>query len=666
MRVFFTLCLAAAAARAQQATGVDLGALNRNVDPCANFYQYACSGWMTANPLPADASRWGRFDALQDQNRLLLNNVLEAAAGDRANRSATEQKIGDFYAACMDEKNLDARGLEAIQRDLNRIAVIQDRKEIAGLVVYMFRIGSNPFFRFGSEQDAKDSSRVIAVLDQAGLGLPDRDYYLRTDAKSVELRNKYVAHIQAVFELLGSSSSDAQKKAAAVFAIELELAKGSLDRVSRRDPEKVYHMRTVAELSALAPAVDWAKFFESLGAPAIESLNVAVPDFARTVNTVLGQRPLEDLKTYLTWDLVRDNSLFLPASFRQASFDFYEKTLKGAKEMRPRWKQCVDLTDQQLPDALGKMFVEKTLGDAGKKRTQQMVAAIEKALEKDIRALDWMTPKTKDQAILKLHGVTNKIGNKDTWLDYAGVQIARSDPYANTARTSTFDLARQLAKIGKPVDKTDWGMSQPTVNAYYDAQHNDVNFPAGILQPPFYDNKMDEAVNYGAIGAVIGHELTHGFDDQGRQFDAKGNLRDWWTEEDAKAFEQRADCLVNQYSGYSPVEGANLNGKLTLGENTADNGGLRIAYMALMDKFGGKQPHKIDGFTAEQRFFLGWAQVWCQNVTEETSRLRAQIDPHAPGEFRVNGVVSNMPEFQKAFACRVNQPMVRGPACRVW
>jgi len=666
MRIFLALCLTGAAAYAQKAPGFDLGALNRNVDPCANFYQYACGGWMTANPLPGDASRWGRFDALQDRNRLLLNNVLEAASADRPNRSATDQKIGDFYAACMDEKNLETRGLEAIQRDLNRIAVIQDRQDITELVVYMFRIGSWPFFRFGSEQDARDSTRVIAVMDQAGLGLPDRDYYLKTDEKSVELRNRYRAHVETVFTLLGLPPAEAQKKAAAVLAIETELAKGSLDRVSRRDPEKLYHKMRVAELAALAPAFAWEKFFESLGTPEIESLNVAVPDFARTMNRVLEQQPLEDLKTYLTWDLVRDNALFLPAPFQQASFEFYEKTLRGAKEMRPRWKRCVDLTDQQLPDALGKTFVDKTLGEAGKKRTQQMVAAIEKALEKDIRGLDWMTPKTKEQAIVKLHGVTNKIGNKNKWLDYATVQIVRNDPYANTARTSTFELARQLAKIGKPVDKTDWDMSQPTVNAYYDPQHNDINFPAGILQPPFWDNQVDDAVNFGAIGAVIGHELTHGFDDQGRQFDAKGNLRDWWTGEDAKAFEQRADCLVKQYGEYSPVEGVSLNGKLTLGENTADNGGLRLAYMALKDTLGSKEPPKTDGFSAEQRFFLGWAQVWCLNVTEEASRLRAQTDPHSPGEFRVNGVVSNMPEFQKAFACRASQPMVRGPACRVW
>ena len=627
---------------------------------------------MTGNPLPGDASRWGRFDALQDRNRLLLNNVLEAASADRANRTATDQKIGDFYAACMDEKNIEARGLEAIQRDLNRIAVIQDRKEITDIVIYLFRLGSYPFFRFGSEQDAKDSTHVIAGMDQGGLGLPDRDYYLKTDEKSVDLRNKYLTHLQTIFALLNSPPAEAQKKAAAVMAIETELAKGSLDRVSRRDPEKIYHKMTVAELSALAPQFDWVKLFQDLGAPPIQSLNVAVPDFFHALDAVLRQQPMEDLKTYLTWNLIRANILFLPASFQQASFEFYDKTLRGAKEMRARWKRCVDITDQQLPDALGKTFVDKTLGDAGKKRTQQMVAAIEKALEKDIRSLDWMTPKTKEQAIVKLHGITNKIGNKNKWLDYAGVQIVRNDPYTNSARASTFELARDLAKIGKPVDKTEWGMSQPTVNAYYDPQHNDVNFPAGILQPPFYDNKMDDAVNYGAIGAVIGHELTHGFDDEGRQFDAKGNLRDWWTAKDGKAFEQRTDCLVNQYSGYSPVNDAAgqpifLKGKLTLGENTADNGGVRMALAAYKKSLAGKTPAVIDGFTPEQRFFLGYAVSRCENVTDEYSRILVDTDPHSPGKFRLIGAVTNMPEFWDAFSCKAGQPMVRGEnACRVW
>jgi len=666
MRVLALLCLGAATGFAQQASGFDPGALNRNVDPCVNFYQYACGGWMAANPLPGDQSRYGRFDALQERNRTLLKGVLEAAAANQGKRTSIEQKIGDYYAACMDEKTIETKGLAPLKPDLNRVAAISDRSKITAVMTHMYLIGSPAFFRFGSEQDAKDSSQVIPVVDQGGLSLPDRDYYLKTDEKSVDIRNKYVALVQQIFGMLGSSTAEAQKKAAAVLAIETELAKGSLDRVSRRTPEKIYHKLTVAELVSLAPAFDWARFFNDVGAPRMDSLNVAFPPFARAFNNILTLQPLDDVKTYLTWTLVRESVPFLPAAFQQANFEFFDKTLRGAKEMRARWKRCVDLTDGQLPDALGKKFIETTLGEEGKKRTAQMVDAIEKALERDVQSLDWMTAATKEQAIVKLHAITNKIGNKEKWLDYSSVRIGRDDAYGNGARASEFEQARQLAKIGKPVDKNDWDMSQPTVNAYYDAQLNDINFPAGILQPPFWDNKMDDAVNYGAIGAVIGHELTHGFDDQGRQFDAQGNLRDWWTQEDAKAYKERSDCLVNQYSGFSPVPGVNLNGQLTLGENTADNGGMRLAYMALMDSIKDKQPDKTDGFTADQRFFLGWGQIWCQNVTEEASRLRAQNDPHSPGEFRVNGVVSNMPEFQKAFACRANQPMVRGPACRVW
>ena len=566
----------------------------------------------------------------------------------------------------MDQKTVDRKGLGPLQPELDAINGMKARSEVAVVVARMFRMGYDPFFRFSSEQDAKDSTQVIAGLDQGGLGLPDRDYYLKTDEKSADLKSKYEAMLRKLFELAGSSVEESARKTAAVIAIETELAKGSLDRVSRRDPEKVYHKLPLAELEALSPNFNWAAFLKGIDAPRIDSLDVAFPPFVRAFDSVVLLQNLDDVKTYLTWNLLRSSVGFLPMTFQETIQGFYEITLRGSKELRPRWKRCVDETDGQLPDALGLTFVQKTLGEAGKRRTQQMVAAIEKAMERDIKALDWMTPKTKEQAVTKLHAVMNKIGSKAHWLDYGGTRIARDDAYGNSAQTNEFDLRRQLAKIGKPVDKTDWQMSQPTVNAYYDPQENDINFPAGILQPPFWDSKMDDAVNYGAIGAVIGHELTHGFDDQGRQFDAQGNLRDWWTEADAKAFEQRAECIVNQYSGYSPVEGVNLNGKLTLGENTADNGGVRLAYMALMESLTGKQQKKVDGFSPEQRFFLGFAQVWCQNVTEQAARLRAQTDPHSPGEYRVNGVVSNLPEFQKAFACRVGQPMVRGPACRVW
>lgn len=669
MRVIFLSILAATAAFAQ--SGFDILSLNRAADPCGNFFQYACGGWMKANPIPGDASRWGTFDALQERNRILLQSVLEAASADKPGRSAIDQKIGDFYAACMNDGVLDKQSMDTFQRDLNRISVIANKGELPELVVTMYKLGAPPFFRFSSEQDAKNSAQMIAGIDQGGLGLPDRDYYFKTDEKSADTRKQYVAHLTRIFELLGRDNASAQRGANAVMTIETVLAEGSLDRVSRRDPENIYHKLTVEELKKLAPAFDWPAFFSGLGAPSFASLNVAVPQFFEAFNKVIADQPLENIKDYLAWMLVDQNSVMLNSAIRQEQFNFYEKYLRGSKEMRARWKTCVDLTDGLLPDALGQAFIAKTIGTEGARRTQELVAALERALEADIKTLDWMTDETKVKAIEKLHKITNKVGNQAKWLDYANVRVAREDAYGNAARASQSDMARELAKIGQPVDKTEWHMSQPTVNAYYDPQANDINFPAGILQPPFYTVTADDAINFGGIGAVIGHELTHGFDDEGRQFDGDGNLRDWWTEADAKAFEQRANCLVDEYAGFSPVKDVNLNGKLTLGENTADNGGLRIAYMALQEKLAaattaGKAPEKIDGFSPEQRFFLGWAQVWCQNITDEQLRLRAQTDPHAPAEFRVNGVVSNMPEFAKAFSCRLDQPMVRGKSCRVW
>jgi endothelin-converting enzyme/putative endopeptidase len=657
----------AAFAAAQKSPGFDPSALDRTADPCVDFYQFACGGWMAANPVPPDQSRWGRFDALQERNRDILKKILETAARPSPNRSALDQKIGDFYAACMDEGAINARGAAPLKPDLDRIAALSSKAALPDVVASLYRTGTLPFFRFGSSPDAKNSTQMIADLDQGGLGLPDRDYYFKTDEKSVEIRKQYVAHVQKMFELLGTKPEAAAKKAQAVMDIETALAKGSLDRVARRDPEKLYHKMPVKDLVAMDPGFDWPKFFQSAGAPRFQSLNVDVPDFVKALDATLTATSLDDLKSYLTWTLLKDTAQVLPASFEQENFNFYSKTLRGIKEMRPRWKRCVDLTDSQLPDALGRKFVEQTLGPEGTRRTQEMVTEIEKAMAADLQSLDWMTPQTKEQALTKLHGVLNKIGTKENWLTYSNVKIARDDLYADAERTSRFEVERQLAKIGKPVDKKEWEMSQPTVNAYYDPQQNNINFPAGILQPPFYDNNMDDAVNYGAIGAVIGHELTHGFDDEGRQFDAKGNLRDWWTEADANAFKERAQCLVNQYSGYTAIDDIKLRGDLTLGENTADNGGLRLAYAALMEKLEGKQAPERDGFTALQRLFVGWGQIWCENRTDEVARLRAQTDPHSPGRYRVNGVVSNMPiEFQKAFACRTGQPMLKGPACRVW
>jgi putative endopeptidase len=647
-------------------TGFDPSAIDRKADPCTDFYQFACGAWNAANPVPPDQSRWGRFDTLQERNREVLHKILEAAAVPNPGRTALEQKTGDYYASCMNEAAINAKGITPLKPDLDRIAALKDKSGLTDAVVYLFRAGISPFFRFGSGPDAKNSAMMIADLDQGGLGLPDRDYYLKTDDKSADIRQKYVAHIAKMLELAGTKPEEAAKQSKAILALETELAKASLDRVSRRDPEKLYHKMTLRELDALGSGIAWTKFIHEAGAPPVQSLNVEVPDFIKGMNAVISSASLDDIKAYLTWNALRDSANALPAPFEQESFNFYGKILRGAKEMRPRWKRCVDLTDQQLPDALGRKFVETTLGPEGIRRTHELVGEIEKAMATDLQAVDWMTPETKKQAFEKLHGILNKIGTNEKWKTYATVRISRDDFLGNTERASLYEIQRQLSRIGKPVDKKEWGMSQPTVNAYYDPQQNNINFPAGILQPPFYDKQMDDAVNYGAIGSVIGHELTHGFDDEGRQFDAKGNLRDWWTDADTKAFEQRAGCLADQYGGYTAIDDVKLNGKLTLGENTADNGGLRLAYMALMDKLGGKEPPPRDGFTAAQRFFLGWGQIWCQNTTPEAARLRVQTDPHSPGRYRVNGVVSNMPEFQKAFACRTGQEMVRGPACRVW
>jgi putative endopeptidase len=651
---------------AQKFTGFDPGSLDRKTDPCGNFYRYACGGWMAANPVPADRSRWGRFDELQEHNRVVLQSILENAIIDKPGRSVVEREIGDFYYACLDQKAIDERGLSALTAELDRIDGMRNKAAITAVVARMYRAGSAPFFHFSSSQDPKDSTRMIGDLDQGGLGLPDRDYYLKTDQKSVQLRAQYAAHLGRMFQLMGNSPDVASKKAEAVIALETALAKGSLDVVSRRDPNKLYHLMTVGELSTLAPGFAWPEFFTAAGAPPFDQLNVDVPDFVKALEGVLSGTTLDDLKTYLISQLLNDLAGNLPLRFQEENFDFFGKTLRGAKQMQARWKRCVDQVDSQLPDALGQKFVEKVLGPEGIRRTRELVGEIEKAMAADLQSIDWMSPKTKEQAMIKLHAVMNKIGSKQNWIDYSTVKIARDDALGNAERSNEFELHRQLAKIGKPVDKTEWQMSPPTVNAYYDPQQNDINFPAGILEPPFWDSKMDDAVNYGAIGAVIGHELTHGFDDQGRQYDAQGNLRDWWTEQDAKNFDQRAQCLVKEYSSFTAVDDAHVNGELTLGENTADNGGLRLAYMALLDSLNGKTPPKRDGFTAQQRFFLGWAQIWCENSTPESARVRVQVDPHSPGEDRVNGVVSNMPEFQQAFACRTGQLMVRYPACRVW
>ncbi len=606
------------------------------------------------------------FDVLADRNRAVLRGILDKASVSDPNRTPVEQKIGDFYASCMDEPAIEKLGAKPIEPELSRIDAIQSKKQIGEELVRLALAGVGVFFNFSSSPDAKNSMQMIADADQGGLGLPDRDYYLRDDPKSVKLREQYVAHIQKMLELLGQAPAQATAGSQAVMRLETALAKGSLDLVSRRDPNRLYHKMSVQALTALSPSIDWPKYFSGLNAPAFTDLNVDVPAFFKTVDAVLKDSSLADLKAYLRWHLLHSQSPLLSKAFVDENHRFYGEILTGATELEPRWKRCVETTDADLGFALGQKYVEQTFPPEAKARVLGMVREIETMLGQDIQSLDWMTPATKAQAMVKLRAVKAKIGYPDNWRDYSSVRIVRGDAVGNDQRATEFEVHRQLNKIGQPVDRGEWGMTPPTVNAYYDPQQNNINFPAGILQPPFFDNRMDAAVNYGAAGAVMGHELTHGFDDQGRQFDSEGNLRDWWTPEDVKEFEQRAECFIKEYSAFTPVDDVHLNGKLTLGENTADNGGVRLAFMALMKSTEGKPQPKIDGFTPQQRFFLAWGQAWCQNERPEMARLLAQTDPHSPSRDRVNGVLGNMPEFREAFACRAAQPMVHAPACRVW
>lgn len=635
-------------------------------DPCVNFYQYACGTWMKNNPIPADQSHWGRFDELAERNRQILRGILEKAAVENPNRTPNDQKIGDLYSSCMDEAAINSKGLDPLKPELNRIAAIPGKNAMLDELVRLHRMGVSVFFNLGSGADFKNSSMNIGQASQGGLGLPDRDYYLKDDAKSVELRQKYQTHIQRMLALLGESPESSAAHAKAVMAIETQLAKGSLDNVSLRDPQKTYHKLTEHELVSLAPFLDWNRYFAGMGAPPMDSLNVEHPNFFRQLESTVVLTGLDDLKAYMRWHMVRAEAPLLSAAVLNENFDFFGRTLTGAQQLRPRWKRCVDLTDGDLGEALGRAYVDLTFGAEGKQRTLKMVQEIEKALADDLRTLSWMTPATRKEALIKLEAISNKIGYPEKWRDYSTVKIVRDDVIGNDQRATEFEVRRQLQKIGKPVDPKEWGMTPPTVNAYYNPVENNVNFPAGILQPPFYDNKQDDALNYGGIGAVVGHELTHGFDDQGRQFDPKGTLRDWWTPQDAQEFEKRAACFVKEYESFTPLPGVHLNGKLTLGENTADNGGLRLAYMALMDSLKDKGSGNIDGLTPRQRLFLGWGRIWCENVREEYSRMSAAVNPHSPGQFRVNGVLSNMPEFRDAYGCKIGQPMVREPACRVW
>jgi len=647
---------------------LDVNSMDKSADPCVDFYQYTCGGWMKNNPIPADQARWSVYGKLYEDNQRFLWGILDDLSRKTSGRNATQQKIGDYFGACMNETAVEKLGASPLKPDLDAINAIKSKAELPALLarLHMVERGSGTLFGFGSNQDFADSSSVIAFATAGGIGLPDRDYYFKTDAKSVELRQKYVAHIQKMMELVGDKPEVAKQEAARIMEIETALAKATLTRVEQRDPYKLFHKVDFKGLQAMTPSFNWATYIKNIGLPAQGTFNVTQPAFYKELETQLKTDNLADIKTYLRWHTIHSAAPYLSSAFVNENFDFFSKTLRGVPQLRPRWKRCTSLVDQQLGEALGQEFVSRAFSADLKQRTLTMTKQIEHSMEEDIDQLNWMSPETKTKALEKLHSVVNKIGYPDKWRDYSSVNIKPNDFLGNAQRATVFESKRQLAKIGKPLDRGEWNMTPPTVNAGYDPQMNDINFPAGVLQPPLYDAKIDDAPNYGNTGGTIGHELTHGFDDEGRQFDARGNLKDWWTKQDAENFNSRAECVVDQYAQYVVVDDIKINSKLTEGEDVADLGGLILAWMAWKDQTANQHLESREGLTPEQRFFVGYAQWACENNRPEDLRANAITDPHSPGKYRVNGLVVNMPEFQKAFSCKAGQPMVKENRCRVW
>jgi putative endopeptidase len=646
---------------------LDVSAMDKTADPCADFYQYSCGGWKKANPVPADRTSWGRYAQLYEDNLVLLRSILEHAASAK-DRDPVNQKIGDLYGSCMDEAAVNRRAAAPIKTHLEAIAAVKSMHEMAPVVarLQLEDVRSEVMFGPGSIQDPDNSDQQIAALDQGGLGLPDRDYYTNDDAKSKENRARYVEYVQKMFGMLGDSPAAAKANAEVVMRIEMALAKASQTRTERRDPYKLMHKMSRADQAALTPTFDWDAYWKALKPPSFQIVNVLSPDFMKQLNTTLAAESLENWKNYLRFHIANINAPYLSDDFATAHFEFYQKYLRGAQEQQPRWKRCVQFVDRGLGEALGQAYVRQVFSQELKASTLQMVEEIEKAMEERIKQLDWMSPTTRQQALIKLQAIRNKIGYPDRWRDYRTVVITPGDFATNVRNATVFESMRQLNKIGTPVDRGEWQISPPTVDAYYNPQVNDINFPAGVLQPPLYDAKMDDAPNYGDTGGTIGHELTHAFDDEGSQFDAKGNLKNWWTPDDQKKFEERTKCVDDQYSQYVAVDDIHLNGKLTLGENVADLGGEILAYLAWKDANKDKKLEAVDGLTPEQRFFVGFAQWDCANERPEQLREWAMTNPHSPAKYRINGVVVNMPEFAGAFSCKAGQPMVSAKVCKVW
>jgi predicted metalloendopeptidase len=649
--------------------GVDLTILDKTCKPCDDFFHYASGEWLAKNPIPAAYPSWGRFNELAERNRELLHQILEqAAANTQASAGSNERKIGDFYASCMDEKQINATGAKPLDAEFARIDAVQSARELQEEVARLQGLGVRALFDFGSTQDEKNSSQVIGGADQGGLGLPDRDYYTKTDDKSRQVRQQYQEHVSKMLALVGEDAAKAATEAKAIVELETKLADASLTRVERRDPEKTYHKMNRSDLRALTPNWSWEDYFQEIGYSNIDFVDVSAPKFFETMSQALKETPLETWKTYLRWHLVNSTAPYLSDAFVDEDFNFKGRVLQGTQELLPRWKRCVTATDRQLGEALGQIYVQKYFPPEAKARALEMVNHLTEALHDDLQTLPWMGPATRKQALTKLAAFTRKIGYPDRWRDYSAYAVDRG-PYAlNQLRGAQFEFKRDLNKIGKPVDRNEWGMTPPTVNAYYNSERNEIVFPAGIMQPPFFDPNADDASNYGAMGAVIGHEMTHGFDDQGRKFDAQGNLRDWWTPEDEKNFNDRAACVEKQFDSYVVQDDLHENGKLVLGESIADLGGLNLAYRALQKAEKGKKPALIGGLTADQRFFLSYAQIWAANDRPEFERLMVNTNPHPLGRFRAIAAPSNMPEFARAFDCKEGNAMARPPAirCQIW
>lgn len=664
------LAISLTAVFAQTRRGYDVSSMDKNTSACTDFYQYANGTWLKNTEIPAAYPSWGAFNVLAENNRKALHEILEEAAKKtNATKGSNEQKIGDYYASCLDETKREAEGMKPLIPELARIEKIQDMKGVQAQIAYMHRHGIPTLFSYGSLPDLKNSSMVLAFAGQGGLSLPNRDYYTKTDEASVKLREAFVKHVTNMFHLVGDTPEQATKNAQAVLAFQTRLAQNSRTPVELRDPTTQYHLMNPAQLKGLTPGFSWEDYRRGAGAPTTGDINVAHPEFFTAVNKMVTEVPVADWKTYLGWHLITAAAPSLSSRFEIENFNFFGKTLEGRKEQLPRWRRCVSATDASLGEALGQVYVARTFTPESKARMQAMVNNLITAFRERLQKLDWMSEDTRKQAIAKLNAFGQKIGYPDKWIDYSALTVSRDSYLANVLRSSEFDQMRDFNKINKPVDRKEWGMTPPTVNAGYNSLNNDISFPAGILQAPFFNPEADDAINYGAIGAIIGHEITHGYDDSGSEFDALGNLKNWWTENDKKNFDTRADCVINQFSDFEAEPGLHLQGKLVSGESIADLGGLYVAYDAYLKSLEGKpRPVDIDGFSPEQRFFLGWAQAWAEKATPETTRLQTQSDPHPLSRFRVNGPLSNMPKFAEAFQCKTGDAMVREAAkrCQIW